>query len=224
MTGRLMEDPELGNMVYALLFYGSEIPYNALNEGIHAAELSGFIINKDHKAVISNRIFETVLYNFYLSKEIAGNKIYHCALENRNQFVHNGHLNMTLILQKYVTVFDELYGDQDHEFVEEAGRRYFLLFLKPVINGTGNCYVEARTRNMQRTDIIVDYQGEQFIIELKIWHGDEYHNRGEKQLLDYLDYYHLDKGYLLSYNFNKNKQIGVTEVKIGDKVLVEAVV
>lgn len=23
MTGRLMEDPELGNMVYALLFYGS---------------------------------------------------------------------------------------------------------------------------------------------------------------------------------------------------------
>nr|WP_302140727.1 hypothetical protein [uncultured Schaedlerella sp.] len=47
---------------------------------------------------------------------------------------------------------------------------------------------------------------------------------GEQQLLDYLSYYHLDKGYMLSYNFNKNKQIGVKEIELGNKVLVEAVV
>ncbi len=43
-------------------------------------------------------------------------------------------------------------------------------------------------------------------------------------MLDYLSYYHLDKGYMLSYNFNKNKQIGVKEIELGNKVLVEAVV
>ena len=34
--------------------------------------------------------------------------------------------------------------------------------------------------------------------------------RGEKQLAEYLEYYHLEKGYLLSFNFNKNKKIGLS--------------
>lgn len=77
---------------------------------------------------------------------------------------------------------------------------------------------------MERTDVIVDYHGEQFIIELKLWQGNAYHERGERQLSDYLDHYHLDKGYMLSFDFNLNKQIGVRELKIGDKILIEAVV
>ena len=43
--------------------------------------------------------------------------------------------------------------------------------LKPIINGTGNYYLEAQTRDERRTDVIVDYLGEQFIVELKIWHA-----------------------------------------------------
>lgn len=65
----------------------------------------------------------------------------------------------------------------------------------------------TRTRNLERTDMIVDYQSEQFIIEMKIWHSNAYKERGEAQLWDYLDYYHLDKGYMLSYNFNKKKKV-----------------
>ena len=30
--------------------------------------------------------------------------------------------------------------------------------------------------------MIVDYLGEQFVVELKIWHGNEYNERGEQQL------------------------------------------
>ena len=72
--------------------------------------------------------------------------------------------------------------------------------------------------------MIVDYLGEQFIIELKIWRGNAYHERGEKQLADYLDYYHLKKGYMLSFNFNKNKQAGIKEIWFGNRLLIEAVV
>ena len=92
------------------------------------------------------------------------------------------------------------------------------------INGVGNYYIEAQTRDARRTDVIVDYRGEQFIIELKIWHGNEYNERGEEQLSEYLDYYHKDKGYMLSFNFNRNKEIGVKEIKLGNKTIVEAVV
>lgn len=62
------------------------------------------------------------------------------------------------------------------------------------------------------------------IIEMKIWHGDEYNNRGEKQLAAYLDDYQQNKGYMVSFNFNKKKQIGVNEIVIKDKILIEAVV
>ena len=47
--------------------------------------------------------------------------------------------------------------------------------------------IVERWKNARRTDIIVDYAGEQFIVEMKIWHGNEYKERGEQQLADYLD-------------------------------------
>ena len=98
------------------------------------------------------------------------------------------------------------------------------MYLKPIINGTGNYYIEAETRNRERTDVVVDYRGEQFVIEMKIWRGNAYHTRGEKQLTDYLDYYHLKKGYMVSFRFNQKKEPKVAEILLGDKVLVEAVV
>lgn len=72
--------------------------------------------------------------------------------------------------------------------------------------------------------MIVDYAGRQYVIELKIWRGDEYNKRGEKQLAEYLEYYHLKKGYLLSFNFNKNKKTGLKEIEVNNKKIVEVVV
>ena len=70
----------------------------------------------------------------------------------------------------------------------------------------------------------MDYRGEQYIVEMKIWHGQEYHSRGEQQLTEYLDAYHVKTGYMLSFNFNEKKEIGVRDVCVGDKKIVEAVV
>ena len=151
------------------------------------------------------------------------NATYKSALQNKNQFIQDGHLRMDLLLQKFVTHFDDVYGDRKQQFVGEDGRRYFLLYLKPILNGSGNYYIETRTRNLERTDVIIDYQGEQFVIEIKIWRENAYHTRSEKQLPEYLNHYHLDKGYMLSFNFNQKKTIGVKEIWLGDKILIEAV-
>ncbi len=59
---------------------------------------------------------------------------------------------------------------------------------------------------------------------IKQLNGGEYHERGEEQLTEYLNYYHKKKGYLVSFSFNKKKVSGVKEVKIGDMTIVEAVV
>ena len=97
-------------------------------------------------------------------------------------------------------------------------------YLKPIINGTGNYYIEAQTRDQTRTDVIVDYLGEQYIIELKIWRGERYNAAGEKQISECLDYWKLNTGYMLNFNFNKKKEQGVHAVHVGDKLLYEGTV
>lgn len=72
--------------------------------------------------------------------------------------------------------------------------------------------------------MIVDYLSEQFIVELKIWYGNECNKRGEEQLAKYLDYFHLKKGYMLSFNFNKKKENDVKTIVLGDRIIVEATV
>ncbi len=165
------------------------------------------------------------MYNFYLSlAEMQGLEIYKASLQDKNQFVVNEFLNMRLVLEKFVQHFTALYGNNGKAFMEEEGRKYFLLYLKPIINGTGNCYIESRTRELRRTDIIVDYNNEQYIIEMKIWNGSEYNRCVEKQLAGYFDDYNKNKGYMISFNFTRNKQVGVSEIVVEDKVIVEAVV
>ena len=69
-----------------------------------------------------------------------------------------------------------------------------------------NYYIEAQTRSLGRTDVVVDYQGEQFIIEMKIWHGNEYYQRGEQQLAEYLKDYHQKRDiWLASVLIRKNR-------------------
>lgn len=225
LTGKLNDHPELKNILYLLLFQGQSIVYNPDDSTIDMALMFGFVKVDNGAVVVANRVFETRLYNIFLtSPEVQGSDMYKAAFQNRNQFIRNGYLNMDLVLEKFVTHFDDLYGAQKQTFLEEDGRRYFLLYLRPIINGTGNYYIEAETRNMERTDVIVDYHGEQYVVEMKIWRGDSYNTRGEAQLSAYLEYYHLKKGYMLSFNFNKKKKIGVKEITLGDKLLVEAVV
>ena len=159
-----------------------------------------------------------------ISEESIRSEAFQYGQRDKNQFIRNGHLDMRLVLEKFVVHFTDIYGKNDEKFIEACGRKFFLLYLKPIINGVGNYYLEAQTRDARRTDVIVDYRGEQFIVELKIWHGNEYNERGEEQLLDYLDYYRIREGYMLSFNFNKKKETGVKEVRMGDKTIVEAVV
>lgn len=224
MIRKLKLYPELRTMLYELLFTGKPIPYTATNDYIRDAAMFGFIRNEKDTAVIFNQIFETVLYNYFISEEFASSKLYQAGVQERNQFIVHGHLDVRKVLEKFVETFHDLYSDQDETFYEEAGRRYFLLFLKPIINGIGNYCIESQTRNNERMDLVIYYKGDQTVIELKIWRGNAYNERGEEQLVNYLDYFHLTKGYMLSFNFNKKKEIGVKEIRVKDKILIEAVV
>ena len=48
----------------------------------------------------------------------------------------------------------------------------------------------------------------------------------ERQVSEYFDYFGLTTGFMLSFNFNKEKEkeVGVKQVHVGGKMLYEAVV
>ena len=224
MTKKLLDYPELKRMIQGILFDGIAYPFKKENPMIELGVTFGFLKDKDGIVMVANRIFETQMYDLFLSQMAVESRLYAEASGNRNQFIENGMLQMDLVMKKFYEYFSEIYSEKDGAFVEENGRKLFLLYLKPIINGTGNYYIEARTRDNKRTDVIVDYHGKRFIIELKIWRGREYNERGKEQLFEYLDFYKSEKGYLLSFNFNKNKKTGIKELEYNGKQIIEVVV
>lgn len=214
---------ELRDMIEDIIYCGRKITFSPEQKSINPGLMFGYLKEENGHVTIANRMFEMCLLNLFMAEESRGD-VYARGGSDRIGFIRDGMLDMELVLKKFVEYFTEICGDKDERFIEKQGRKIFLIYLKPIINGTGNYYIEAETRDERRTDVIVDYKGEQFILELKIWHGNEYNERGEKQLTEYLDYYHKDKGYMLSFNFNKNKEIGVKRIEAGDKTIVEGVV
>ena len=92
---KLESYPELNNMLYSLLFTGKAIVYNYYETSINIATMFGFVKNENGVLVVSNRIFETWLYNLYLSSaDMQKKEIYAASLLDKNQFITNGYLNM----------------------------------------------------------------------------------------------------------------------------------
>lgn len=226
LINKLEDDAQLRQLIYDILFEGRTFLFNAYDAPIRTAMMYGFLKHdgNSNSVVVANRIFETVIYDWFISKEITDSLIYDKGMDDKNQFISNSQLNMEFVLEKFILHFNDIYGLKPDKFKEEDGRKLFLLYLRPIINGVGNYYIEAQTRNSRRTDVIVDYLGKQYIVELKIWRGDEYSTQGEQQLSDYLDYYHIDKGYLVSFNFNQNKQPGRHTIELNGRTIVEAVI
>ena len=225
ITKNLNNYPELKESIRSILMEGARINWNAQQDAIDQMQMYG-LVRQDYNTVkIANRIFETLLYNLFISdEELKSNVFFKEGQLAKNQFVEDGKLNMRRILERFIETYTEVCGPLVDKFKEKDGRELFLLYLKPIINGTGNYYIEAQTRDQTRTDVIVDYLGQQYIIELKIWRGERYNADGEKQINEYLDYFNLDTGYMLSFNFNKKKEQGVKRVEIGEKVLFEGTV
>lgn len=97
MRKKIEDYPELRRMLYSMLFNGKQFPYNPDNFVIGVGVMFGFIKEQSGMTVVANRIFETRLYNLFLSEELMDSAIYQAALLDKNQFVQNGRLNMELI-------------------------------------------------------------------------------------------------------------------------------
>ena len=224
MIKKLDQYQELKDLLKSILFEGKTRTFYIDEKYLQIGLMFNFLKNNNGSVAIACRLMETRLYNMFIGEDET-TAIFSQGQIDKSQFIHDGRIDMRRLIERFSIHFNEIYRPgNDDKFVEDNGRKIFLTYLCPIINGVGNYYCEAQTRDLTRTDIIIDYLGQQYIIELKIWHGQSYNERGEQQLTEYLDYYHLQTGYMVSFCFNKGKQPGVKEVLVGDKKLIEAIV
>lgn len=224
MIKHLYEYPQLSIMLQNILFRGIRYTFESNSFIINLGTMFGFLKEENNQVIVANRIFETKLYNFFLSEEENSLSPIPMADSSPSQFISHGMLQMDLVMEKFYEYYEAICQNSSEKFLEDEGRRIFLMFLRPIINGTGNYYIEAQTRDKTRTDIIIDYRGQQFIIELKIWKGAQYHHDGRIQLAEYLEHFNQKKGYLLTFNFNKHKKTGITESICNGKHILEVTV
>ncbi|MFW6001688.1 MAG: AAA-like domain-containing protein [Halanaerobium sp.] len=206
---------DLEEMCVDLIVDGRRITYNLDNPTIEKGELYGIFKNNNGSLKIHNRIYEQRIYNYLISK--IENSMESDAFNFRDSFIDNGQLNLKAVLDRFQVFIKEQYSDRDRDFLERNGRLIFLAFLKPIINGKGFDFKEVQISQEKRLDVVITYLEQKFIVELKIWRGEEYHQQGLKQLAEYLESQNLDQGYLLSFNFNQNKEYKDQELEVDNK-------
>ncbi|MCL2159428.1 MAG: AAA-like domain-containing protein [Oscillospiraceae bacterium] len=221
----LSNNKELYQLLYDILIAGESYGFKLGNPAIDLANMYGIIANKNGLVAVSNRIFETIIYDYFISINETSGK----AQTIRgivSDVVKNGRFDMELCLCKFAEHYAEIFTERDAKFLERHGRLLFLSYLRPFINGRGSYHIESETRNQRRMDIVVDYGREQFIIELKIWRGEQYNQEAYEQVLDYMKIKKADKGYLLTFDFRKekNKESKAEWVEFDGKKIFEVIV
>lgn len=208
---------ELYNTIYSLIVENQNTQYNV--DTYETGIIYSIFKNSKGRLVIHNKIFEIRLFNYMIAKnhlKEVGKRLsnYTSAGIYENE---DGTLDIKKALIKYQEYMKNVYGKFDKDFIERQGRLLLLAFFKPIINGKGFYFVESQTGFEQRQDVVITYGDKKYIIELKIWRGEQYHKKGINQLYGYMELENVNEGYLVIYNKNEDKEYKSETQNIEDK-------
>ncbi len=209
---------DLYNLVWSVLVDGKQIEYNLHTPAMRKGILYGVITNDDGWVRIHNRIYSLIIHSYLVGVLKTEESTDVLQFYPSIQFIKaDGSLNMELILEKYMEAMKKLHDDKQDAFIEKNAKLLFSLFIKPIVNGKGFIYYEPVISDRRRLDIAITYNQFQYVVELKIWHGEQYFQTAQEQLYDYLVKEDLDIGYLVVHNFNKNKEFKTERLDYLDK-------
>ncbi len=215
LTKNLENNRKLYDNVFNIVINGKRVPFNITVPVINKGYLYGIFAPSSEGCKIHNRIYEQRIYSYMITKLLTSNPEPIFSLQP--DYYTDDALNIEVILQRFQNFMKEHYASHDAKFLEREGRLLFLSYLRPIINGKGFDFKEPNVSEERRMDIVITFLDKRYVIELKIWHGLKYHQEGLKQLSRYLDTYSLEVGYLLIYNFNKNKEYKQERIKFENK-------
>jgi hypothetical protein len=207
----LTNNKELFNFIQSLILGAETKKFVISNPIINLAYMYGYITRCENGSIkIHNKIFEEIMTDHIVSVNIENKKKLFINPTQELFLKDDGNLDFDLVLLKFQESIKTKYSDKDllksKEFSESNLRMVFLMYLQPIINGVGFSYKEVEIGAEKRLDVIVVFRDEKFIVELKIWHGEKYHEQGKKQLKKYMELESINKGYMLIMNKNQKKR------------------
>jgi hypothetical protein len=214
----LENHPDLYENVFAILINGKRIPFHISVPVINLGYLYGILAasGSEESCKIHNRIYEQRIYSYMMTKYLTSAEPDSVPAVQPEYYTEDG-LDLKVVLQRFQTFMKEHYSGRDQKFLEREGRLLFLSFLRPVINGKGFEFKEPNVSDERRMDIVITLKNTRYVLELKRCYGSKAHQKGLEQLGDYLEKYSLKEGYLLIYDFRKNKEYKQEEIAVGDK-------
>ena len=203
----LTGNEELFTLTQRLIMEDLRWRYNIYDQSINLGVRYGFLTDVNSRVAISNKIFEIVLINYFISYDERKQAIEKSSVSaNDIGIITSAGFNMDVCLERFAKYYHLYFNADDAIHIEKQANRLLLMFLSSVVNGNGFVQIESGLSDNRRMDIVVTYLGTQFIIETKIWHGEKLHEDAYSQLEGYMDKLSLPVGYLLTYNFNKTKK------------------
>ena len=221
MSKNLENNRQLYESLYAVLILGHSQSFSYDNPVIEMASRYGYIKDWNGKIQISNKIFETRMMNYFVSKnEIAQpltktNALYHRITVGET-------FQMELCLQKFAEFYQrEIYPTKNKKFLEEHYRIVFLTYLKPLLNGIGHYHQESKLMDDTRMDLVVNYFQQEFIIELKRIFRESDRTDGIQQLLEYMKKRNAATGYFLTFDFRKKSEFRSEWIELEGRRILE---
>ncbi len=203
--------PELHKMVFDIVIEGKTYKFHDYSEMISLGIVHGiFGQSETGNLKIHNRIYRELIAEVMVSEWQISRKDDHEKIKSgfngidKYRLPNNG-LDIKALVEGFQEFMRQNFSEKDRDFLERNGRLIFLAYLKPIINGSGYDFKEPQTSEEKRLDLIATFFQHQYLIELKIWYGEEAHQKGLSQLANYLDRLGLDTGYLVIFDHNKKK-------------------
>lgn len=207
-------NPGLYDLVHRVIINGDNIPFNPDEPITHLGRMYGIFKSND-RLKIHNRLYEQRLYNYMVVKTL---------ISLDDKYDYGGHfvtddnrLDLEAVLLKFQHFMKMEYSQKDKSFLERHGRLVFLSFLNPILNGKGHAFKEVEISEEKRLDITITFYRHKYIVELKRWYGEKYHQKGIKQLSGYLDAHGLAEGYVVVFEYDKEKSWRQEWIEAHDK-------
>jgi hypothetical protein len=206
-----LHNPRVRPIIDGLLS-GIDVSYDSYNDDLGYIEDLGLVVNDiDKGIIITNQIYNEIIprvlnKNF---QDLMAPKV-----ERQWYIKSDGKLDLDLLLKD----FQKFYRRNSESWLgnfsfQESGKQLLLMaFLQRIVNGGGKIDREMAV-GRGRCDLYIEFEGDCFVLELKIKYSEEYAEEGRDQISGYLDKVGLPHGYLILFE-NKPSSVIPWEKRI----------
>ena len=205
-----LHEPRIRPIIDAVIS-GADIQFNEYNDDLKYAEDLGIIVKDTNNDGVK---ISNLIYNEIIPRVLNAN--FQDLMIPKVKLIWfikpDGKLDMNALLRE----FQDFYREHAESWLDkfsyhESGKQLLLMaFLQRIVNGGGSIGREM-AMGRGRTDLIIDFMGDRFVLELKIKRSNTNIDKAYKQLHRYLDTINISHGYLILFELKNSDTISWEE-------------